>query len=309
MVGTLPVMLYHFGACHPWGAVTNLMACPLLALAISSGGLALAVSSLATSAAHVIVLPAILALRAILGINAAVASAPWHTLVAPPVPFWIALLSLAFLLLPNRRRAAAGTLGVLSLLWLLPAPLPPPGRGVVFALDRGEAMVYQSGRTSLLITSRARPRELSRILRAMNVRRVDVAIDPAGTGVPVPARRVLSSPGTTRVCGDLEVRVDPGRGARLSVEVRAEGTRFVFGTPRADATLPLLVARAAPEEVIACEARRAILTGRPEAFLRYWPTSSGAEVRFVQDDGALQFTVDRDGEYRIRPLYVDASGR
>ncbi len=308
-LGTLPVILYHFGACHPWAVATNIIACPLLALAISSGGLALVVSLVATHVAQLMVLPAVVALRTIIATNAVVASAPGNTILVRPFPAWIVVASLSLLLLPNRRGAAAGALAVLAIPWILPARPPAAGHGIVLDLDRGHAVFYRSPTTSLLITAGARERDVTRILRAMNVVDVDVAVVPPGTRVPIRAHEILSSPGTPYIAEDLELTISPGRGTPLSVEVRADGTRFVFGTPRADAALPLLIGRASPEEVVACEARCAILTGRPEAFLRFWPESMGVEVRFVKNEGALLFTPRSDGGYRIRPLYENEHTR
>jgi competence protein ComEC len=301
LLGTLPVMCYHFGACHPWTPAANLAACPLLGATLSFGGLALAVGSASSDLAHLLVVPAVLALRAILWINAVVASAPHHTVHVPPLPAWAPLVSLACFFLPRRSLAAIAATGVLALPLLLPDRPRIPEGGLALSLDRGQAVFYRRGDATVLLARGARAWELRRILRAAHIAELDLLVAArTAEDLGVRIRRVLCEPGRVQLARDLAITYSPGRTRAFSAEVRDGAVRFLFGVPRETASVPLLIGACRPLDAVACEAAAVILPDSPRELLRSPPVVGRTAVYSTEREGALHFRV-RGAGWKIEP--------
>lgn len=124
-LGTLPVVLCHFGACHPWGPVANLAGCPLLMVVLLSGTMGLAGVMLAGPwLGCLLAWPAGLALDSLILCNETICRLPWHTVSVPAMPGPWAAASFFALLMPNPRRAVLFACVMMGL-WVAASQLFP----------------------------------------------------------------------------------------------------------------------------------------------------------------------------------------
>jgi len=290
-LGTLPLVLHHFGACHPASTITAVVACPLLAFALGFGGAAVLTAPFFPALAHFLVLPCHLSLEGILSLNSRVAAAPGNTVHAPSGAPPLLFLYVAALILPKRRSTSAFlVLLTASAFWLFPRAILLPEGGVIRISGNGAILLYRSGPSVLLLTSRIPRQDSKSVLRRLGVDEVTAAVDLRGAReFPVPADLILSEPGTVRLRRGLSATVRPARGGRLSVEVADGKARFMFGISRLPVPVPLLIGRISPVQAAAREARWVILTSPVPRRLRGKPSAAvtGAEeiVRFRKEGG------------------------
>lgn len=337
-LGTLPVTLYHFGTFHSWVVLANLLACPLLAVTLVFAASALAVSVISFYVAQLIAFPATVALRMIVAINAWFAQTPGHTLHLPPIHAHLAIGCFCLLFVPWRgplrrccqyllqayrapryRRAKGrakstgvpswwrilGALGLLTLAYFLPPEPAVPQGGIVLDLTRGTAMLYRSQGTLLLFTSGVRGWELSRKLRALYVREVDVSVSLDGAvNLPVKAHHRCDSVSygpakTLQLRSDLALRILPGGRQSSCIEVTHGRARFLFGVPSLALSAPLVIGKLTPEDAIACEATWVVLTGNPRSGWQTWRPPADLHVFATESVGTVRFVCDRRGSWQV----------
>ena len=244
--GTLPVAAYHFGAVHPWGIPAAVLACPLVAVALAGGGVALAVAHVWPWVAPLLALPSVAALALITQLNSVVGRMPWHTLALRPLPAAAPVLALLCLVIPRRRAACAAAVLVLVLPWGTILPPPLAAGGLVCRAGRGSLLVWRSPRMDLVCLSGADPRAARRILRALRLDTADVLVcADARHFAPIQARKVLSQETTLQLGPEARIEITVARDGPLAVIISDGGARFAFGVPREARPLPLLVARTA----------------------------------------------------------------
>ncbi len=243
-LGSLPLSVHHFGACHPWGIAASTAACPLMAVALTCGGCAIAWAPCCLLVAKLIALPAVLALHGIVACNSLFASLPWDTVAFPPTrPALIAIAGLC-MLLPRARAALCCMLAAFACAILFPAPCRLPEGLLVCDFPASRAVFYRSGDRIAIQADGVRTRDLGPVLRALALDSADVlAARRPPAGLPLAARIVLSEPGAVRLNAAVRVETSALPSGGLDLRITDCGAPVApppRGPPPSRAGLPSL---------------------------------------------------------------------
>lgn len=175
-LSTLALIAQAFGRVNPWAILNNLVAGPLLSLAVP-------LLALLTLGIGLLATPCALLLRAALFLLKVGADLPQATLVVPsPSGAAVVAYSLAAILLRRSLGASLPLFGIAIVLWACPPGTPGPG---LWLLDVGHGqaalVVLPGGGVALLDAgSGSRPaiarRTILPALRALGIRRVDLLV-------------------------------------------------------------------------------------------------------------------------------------
>ncbi len=231
-LGSLLVSTYHFGVCHPWGILASMLTCPLLAVALTAGGAAVALGTVCVTLAKVVALPAVVSMHGILMCNALFASLPGDTLPLPPVRLAFVIIGGLCFLVTQRRTALLALLVAIAGALAFPAPCTLPAGATACNLPHGRAAFYRSSDTVIACLDRARRRDVGPVLRALGLCNVTVIVSadrPAS--LPLTADLIIAEPALIRLRGDLLLDVTRAPGGTLAATVVDRGNRIPLAGP------------------------------------------------------------------------------
>ncbi len=229
LLSTLPVVLYHFGAAHPWGLAANIAACPLLSMVIIFGAPSVLLGFWSEAAAGCLVLPSQAAARALLLINHTVSGFPYNTIVVAPFPPLIPFLCVGLMFLPSRKKALAMVCITVALGAVLPFRPQVPAGQTVFSPLEGDAAFYRTGGKNILFLRNTQAWEIERILRAYTIRYIDYAVAQSPCEeLTISFGRWITSPTVIEPAPGCTLTVGEDAGGALNAQVEEGGSVFSF---------------------------------------------------------------------------------
>jgi len=297
-IGTVPVMAYHFGALHPWAIPASVAACPLLTVALGSGGLALAFPFLSFPFGCI----SDVSLEILLLLSEAIAELPGNTVSIPPLSGSVVLIAVCLLFLESRPTAFLSLLCIV-LASFFPAQSLLPRGITVFQLQRGQAVFCRIAQPegddfTLLYLRCPPPSFLLRILRYLRVRKVSVLVlATPGARAVVQSELTLRQEGASLKYGSLKLQVYPLTDGSVCTVLAAADYTVSLGVPPPVGKVDLIVGDPDPAVPVACETRYVISTGSEPAGV---PQQNARRVFSVHNEGALRCRY-RLGVWEISP--------